>query len=654
MCPAIRKELPRLPLDGKLDFTYRCNNNCLHCWLWLPPNSSLSKEELSFDEIRRIVDQARMMGCQAWGISGGEPMLRTDFSEIFDYITRKSVSYKLNTNGTLITPEIANLMRRKGNKMIALYGATAEVHDRVTRTPGSFEAAMRGFAYLKEAGVDFVIQLVPMRENFHQYSAMLELAQSLSPRYRLGAPWLWLSACHSEALNRAIAQQRLDPATVIAIDEPYPYSEFLDPSMAEETQPADVCCGAPCDDRILAACIAARRDFHIDPYGQMSFCYYIKDPALRYDLRQGSFEQAWEQFIPSMADVVRGGQEYQDNCGSCELRPDCRWCGVYGYLEHGRYSAKVDYLCQIAAETRRFRDTWKESHVRYYQIAGITIRVVADFPIAEDTFAERFEIFRVQATEVEAGEDTVSLGLFSPIPPISERRLGKEVHRNPPWAIYRQRTSWVYLGIAPDDEDQEPHFLGIFSDDYRRGTIYRQAEFYKQKHLQALTTFNTDQIWLAQILADRQACYMHAAGFILNGKGLLFVGHSGAGKSTMLKMLRGQGEILCDDRIILRRWPEGFRIHGTWSHGELPDVSPASAPLRAIFFIEQSKHNELIPLVDKVERMGNVLSHVVRPIRTNDWWSKTLSLAGKIAAEVPAYRLQFDKSGQVVDLLRGL
>ena len=65
---------------------------------------------------------------------------------------------------------------------------------------------------------------------------------------------------------------------------------------------------------------------------------------------------------------------------------------------------------------------------------------------------------------------------------------------------------------------------------------------------------------------------------------MLFVGHSEAGKSTIVKMLKGQAKILCDDRIIVRKWPEGFRIHGTWGHGEVPDVSPDSAPLERDLF----------------------------------------------------------------------
>jgi MoaA/NifB/PqqE/SkfB family radical SAM enzyme len=67
--------MPRLPLKGSLDLTYRCNNTCRHCWLWLPPDAPEQQDELTFDEIRDVVDQARALGCREWAISGGEPSL---------------------------------------------------------------------------------------------------------------------------------------------------------------------------------------------------------------------------------------------------------------------------------------------------------------------------------------------------------------------------------------------------------------------------------------------------------------------------------------------------------------------------------------------------------------------------------------------------
>jgi MoaA/NifB/PqqE/SkfB family radical SAM enzyme len=72
------------------------------------------------------------MGCREWALSGGEPMLRPDFVEIFEHVALSSAWYTLNTNGTLITPAIARLLRRKGTTLVALYGATAGIHDAVT------------------------------------------------------------------------------------------------------------------------------------------------------------------------------------------------------------------------------------------------------------------------------------------------------------------------------------------------------------------------------------------------------------------------------------------------------------------------------------------------------------------------------------------
>ncbi len=635
---------PRLPLDGSIDLTYRCNNNCCHCWLRIPAASKEKREELTFKEIMYLVDEARKMGCRRWSISGGEPMLRPDFPEIFDYITSNCISYTLNTNGALITPEIARLMRRKGSKLVALYGATSDVHDHITRNPGSFEATMRGFARLKEAGAGFTVQLIPMTDNYHQFGEMVQLAESLSSHWRIGAAWLYLSAEGDPEKNREILRQRLDPAEVIRLDQPdLSYEEWM--ANKEDHR----YCHIGRDDRLFASCIDARRDFHIDPYGQMTFCGYIKDPALLYDLRKGSFKECWEEFIPSLADKVRGGSEYLENCASCELRGDCRWCPVYGYLEHRRFSAKVEYLCAAARENRRFKRDWQKNHRRYYRIAGITIGVESDLPLTDNTFHPKFEIFRVDGP----GEDNITIRHHFSLPDLNGSDLGMEVYRKPPWAIYKKGDSWVYVGISPAAADKHIHRVVVFSRDHARARIYNDGEKnFREGGLHSLTLFPSDQILLARVLADRQGCYIHSGGVLMEGQGLLFVGHSEAGKSTIVTMLKDEAEILCDDRMIVRRWPQGFMIHGTWSHGDVPDVSASSAPLNAVMFLEQAKENRLIPIEDRKEINRRLLACLVRPLETSEWWDKMLCLVEAIGRETPCYSLRFDKSGDVVDILR--
>lgn len=634
----------RLPLEGSIDLTYRCNNSCRHCWLWISPDSPEAENELTFDEIKRIVGEARRLGCRKWNISGGEPMLRPDFEDIFDYITRNSILYTLNTNGTLITPDIARLMKRKGSKLVSLYGATAEVHDHITRTPGSFEAFMRGISYLKEAGTGFTVQIIPMKDNFHQYQDMIRLAESLSPDLRLGASWLYLSAYGDEKKNKEIRAQRLNPPAVLDIDKPkVGYEEWTKRKKRPHSKPATDSNG------LLASCILSRESFHIDPAGKMSFCSFIKDPSLRFDLKGGSLGEGWEEFFPRITRKIQGDEEYKKNCGSCDLRENCRWCPVYGYLEHGSYTSRVEYLCSLAREEKKFKENWVKSHRRYFEVAGITIQFDSDLPIEEDTFSRKLKLFEKE----NPGDDIITLRHYFSIPHMESQDFGEEVLRGESMTVYRKDHSWIYTVSLAIDKGASFYQMTFFNDRHTRGMIFnRDQKAFERGNLQTLTLFSTDQILLSKVIADREGFSIHASGVIMDGKGFLFVGHSGAGKSTMVKLLGENAEILCDDRMIVRRWKEGFKIHGTWSHGEIRDVSPKNAPLKGIFFLEQSRDNIISPIENKGEITRKILACLIKPLMTGDWWEKTLLTTQKIIREVPCYTLRFDKSGKIVDRLK--
>lgn len=578
-------------------------------------------------------------------------MIRHDFSEIFDYITAHSCSYSINTNGTLITPKIAKLLKRKGRKMVALYGATQEVHDHITRTPGSFQAVMRGFAYLKEAGAGFVVQLIPMRDNYHQFQDMISLSESLSKHYRIGASWFYLSASGNAEVNKEIIHQRLSPEEAFELDKPdLSCEEAIGDANGQRS------CGFGENDYLFSSCIAARRDFHIDPYAKMTFCCFVKDPAMRYDLRKGDFKEGWEKFIPSLAKKVKATEEYKKNCGSCVDRASCRFCPAYGYLEHRNFNKRIGYLCALAKENKKYREEWRRKHRRFYKIAGITIQVDADLPITGKTFHKKFKLFEAAS----ANGDLVNIRHHFSLPELKDKDLGHEVYRKPPWAVYKKGDSWIYLGISPDPHDKSLHRAVVFNSDHTRARIYNDGEgAFKKGNLHSLTLFPTDQILLARLLADREGCYLHSCGVNFKGQGLLFVGHSEAGKSTMAMMLKGKAEILCDDRMIIRKQPltahrsplSEFRIYGTWSHGDVPEVSAGSAPLRAILFLEKAKENQLIPVQDKKEIIRRLLAVLIRPFVTSVWWDKTLSFLDEMITEVPCYVLKFDKSGKVVELL---
>ena len=301
-------------------------------------------------------------------------------------------------------------------------------------------------------------------------------------------------------------------------------------------------------------------------------------------------------------------------------------------------------ILRLLQEEQPAADSSHAVPCRYYRIAGITIRVTADLPMHDRTFEDKFSTFRVNTP----GEDIVSLHHHFTLPDLMGKDLGREVYRKAPWIIHRHDQSWIYQAPAL-------HHCAVFTADHGRGVLYSdKSDEFRQGSQDALTLLPSDQILLARVLPDRQACLIHAAGMALNGQGLLFVGHSDAGKSTMVTMLKEEGEILCDDRIAVRRWPDGFQIHGTWCHGDVPDVSPAAAPLRAVLLLQQSDTNRLELIADRREIARRLPLFVIKPLVTADWWEKVLAVLEEVIQEVPVYILHFDRSGRVNEVLRQL
>jgi hypothetical protein len=287
-------------------------------------------------------------------------------------------------------------------------------------------------------------------------------------------------------------------------------------------------------------------------------------------------------------------------------------------------------------------------NTKYFRIAEITLAIEADLPLTEATFDPKYKIFEVPGP----GKDNVRIRHHFSIPEEIMQNPGKKVLERDPWKVFDKDDRWVYLASSFEPGDKMIYELAVFTKDYSEGDVYHPGPAAFEKGGRTVLTIHpTDQIILAPILAARNACYIHSSGIVLNGKGYLFIGHSEAGKSTMVKIMKSRAEILCDDRVVVRRWPEGFRIHGTWSHGEMPDISPNAAALKGIFLLIKDTKNRFVPVEDTKEVFKNLVDCLVKSYTSGFWWDKMLLLNSRLAKEVPFYELYFDKSGKVADLL---
>jgi MoaA/NifB/PqqE/SkfB family radical SAM enzyme len=91
----------RIPLSGMFELTERCNLNCVHCYVNQPASSRVARaRELTTDQVKRILDQAADAGCLFLTLTGGEPLLRPDFIEIYLHARKRGILASIFTNGT--------------------------------------------------------------------------------------------------------------------------------------------------------------------------------------------------------------------------------------------------------------------------------------------------------------------------------------------------------------------------------------------------------------------------------------------------------------------------------------------------------------------------------------------------------------------------
>lgn len=316
-----------IPIEGQIELTFRCNLKCVHCYV----AEDKTRHELTFREITDILDQIHQEGCLWLSFTGGEPLMRSDFLDIYRYAKRKGFLITILTNGTLMTPEIVEYLGEEPPFSIdlTLNGVTQRTYESISQVPGSFKKAMEAIRLILDKKLPLRIKTKATRLNYHELDEIKQHVDSLGIEFKLN-PMLY------PRLNGSLkpCSFRLSPDQIISLDRFYPDDGACQDDVTGETF---------LPSHALFRCAAGKNSFHISPYGELILCTLMRKP--NFNLRKGSFKQGFYTLYPK----IRSRRYRTDSkCKDCKIFYLCSQCPALAKLENGHPENPIGYFCELA------------------------------------------------------------------------------------------------------------------------------------------------------------------------------------------------------------------------------------------------------------------------------------------------------------------
>jgi radical SAM protein with 4Fe4S-binding SPASM domain len=341
-----KAEQQRIPLNMHLELTYRCNEQCVHCYCVVEhgKEAAARQREMTTAEWTGVLDDLAALGGLYVTFSGGEVFVRADFFDIVEHARARGFVYRIYTNGIGLTEKRVQRLAELDPLTVELsiFSADPAIHDAITRVPGSFQRLLRGVRQLKDAGLRVYLKTVVMKPNVAGLADLRKLGQEL-------AVFTHIFSC--EVSPRIDGDPHRPTAYQLSEEELYEY-------LAHDTwrkQLAALPAGSPEDvAHQRQSCGPAINGGCIDPYGNLFPCIAFRVPL--GNVRERSFRDVWYAPPPAIRDLM-AIQTYADlpECRSCELNGFCNRCHGDNQLQRG--------------------DDWKACHPRARKVASAERRL---------------------------------------------------------------------------------------------------------------------------------------------------------------------------------------------------------------------------------------------------------------------------------------
>lgn len=315
------------PLYVAWEISHRCNARCLHCYSASGPDADCSLD-LTTEEGLGVIDQLADAGVLVLALSGGEPMLRSDWHQLAARAVTRGLSVNIGTNGTTVTERRADQLRDLGvqSVTVSLDSHRPDVHNHFRQLRGLYDRTLTAIERLVNRGIRVVVGFTPTRLNWADGPEVIALAE------RLGASAVNLS--EYVPAGRGPLSLALEPEELASVLQTWirlreEYRGRLDVIwhdcrvgmlVSEEEKRKYVGCGAG---RLVA---------RICPDGAVTPCVFL--PTVIGRLREQSFREMWSESELLRSFRVRHGA-IAGNCGDCAFLSTCGGCRAVAYAYSG-------------------------------------------------------------------------------------------------------------------------------------------------------------------------------------------------------------------------------------------------------------------------------------------------------------------------------
>ena len=333
-----------LPASGTLELTARCNLSCKMCYIHnIACDKHLAKEELSTEQWIGIMDQLRDTGTMPLLLTGGEPLLRPDFPQLYEEAVKRGFLVTINTNGTLLTEEHFRLFARQKPLRIniSLYGMSPETYRDLCGNGAAYEKVISSIRRLRSLGITVKINFSCTPYNYQDGEKIRAFAEEIGSIVHftnyMFPPTRTAKPCEEE-VKRFTPQE----AAEIGIHwirlscSPEQFAAECRRHAAMPPQGPDECTyeGDP-----GSRCRAGRCSYWITYKGDLLPCGMI--PSIHASVTELGFLKAWEEVGTAYRSLTM-----PTGCLSCPDYKRCEVCPAVVWAENQDFSKVPTYLCE--------------------------------------------------------------------------------------------------------------------------------------------------------------------------------------------------------------------------------------------------------------------------------------------------------------------